>query len=345
METQTYYFKPNTTHGQANYSNDGCYLYKIVMDEKNINIYEAPPRGGSWKNYDPIPSDDKFTKRIKEVNQISELQNPYNEKLENILSDNIPIITYYRKLINYRLIQYTIGNPNQSCLGISYYKDWVYLLTFLLDMKTLNRREYLSNKVVKEVANDYDEMINDMIENNKEHDKTYKDIIKTIQEEKNELEQKHIEMKTYFQNKIKKLTDLNDELEKQNRLLKREIKIMRLTDTANEIKILEYLQSELLDKEIYLENEIKNSDRDDKDKVEILDKVKILNDLYSELDEKIRVLNVKIDPTKTAFNGEYAGSDCYICDDYCHYECSCDCHQHSDEDSEEQNVILQLSEK
>ena len=318
METQVYYFKPNLKFGETgNYSNDGCYFYKIVIDEKNINIYEAP-KSFTWKNYDPLPSDDKFIKPITEDDGLQgTLKNPYNVKLEDILSDNIPIIPYYRKIINNRLTPYNIHNAWSG--GISYNKDWCYLITFLLDMKTLNRREYLSNKEMKGMADDYDEMIKDMIENNKEHDKNYKDIIYTLQEDKNKLEQKHSEMKNYFQNKIKNLNISNDELQKLNSLLKREIKIAKLENTSNEIKALEDFKSEVLDKESYLENELKNSDENGTDKIEIS------NELYYELDEKIRVLNVKIDPTKTAFT-EYGGSDCYICDDYCHDYCSCDCH-------------------
>jgi hypothetical protein len=340
METQTYYFKPNYTYGQVNYSNDGCYFYKIVIDEKNINIYEAPPQGSSsWGNAAPLPSDDKFTKKIITKNMLAEISSA--EIDYDSLSDEVQIIPYYREHIHKRISKFdyiTLSPIGTGYCGYISFKDWSYVIEFLIDMKALNKREIIFRNIIDESVDDYKEMINEMIENNKEHNKNYKDIISKLQDEKNELEEKHSEMKNYFQNKIKNLNELNEELQKFNSLLKREIKIVRLSNTSNEIKFLEKFQNEAFDKENYLENELKNDHVDKTDKIELHDKVKFLDDLYNELDDKIRVLNVNLDPTKSAFRGELSGSDCYICDNYCHDYCSCVCHS-------EENIILNLSEK
>lgn len=348
METQFYYFMVNFKWNETgNYSNDGCYFYKIVIDEKNINIYEAP-HSFSWKNYDKLPCDDKFNKPIKSLgiklrhnrrSGVGYVEYQDDEDVIDILNDDIHIITYYREQMHRRISKYTYVDSS----WITTY-EWYSIVTFLIDMKALNQREYLSKKeIMKEIAKN-GEMINDTIEKYKNaRSDGYIEGVNICMDMKSEslikLEQKHIEMKTYFQNKIKNLNNLNEELQKLNSLLKSEIKITRLENASNEIKALEDFKSEVLDKENYLENELKNSDENGTDKVEISNKIKIINELYYELDEKIRVLNVKIDPTTSTRRGtEYAGTDCYICDDYCHYYCSCDCHD-NDIEQEEPTII------
>jgi hypothetical protein len=58
--------------------------------------------------------------------------------------------------------------------------------------------------------------------------------------------------------------------------------------------------------------------------------------MSDEIYEKIRVLKVEMNhTTSNRIKTEYHGTECYICDDYCHYDCSCDCHKNTEEDSEE----------
>ena len=330
METQVYYIHvdANWPNSGPNYANNGYHFYKIIMGKNNINIYQAP-HDFSWRNDDKLPSDDKFTCHITSLN--GSIFTDKDDKISlDVLSDNIYISDYYRDIIHKRLSPCTTRH-------ISYYYNYYYMIKFLVDMKILNKREYLSNQDMIKMSNDYTETINSMIEQNNEHDDNYKEIINVLQEQTSKLEQKHSEMKNYFQNKVKNLNISNDELEKQNSLLKREIKITRLANISNEIKILQKFTDEVLDKEIYLIDQLNNNDKTVTDKIELSNKIKILRELHDELNEKIRVLNVKIDPTKTAYNGELAGTDCYICDDYCHPSCSCDCH--TDNDSEKEAPI------
>ena len=342
METQTYYFSVNTKwpNSGPNYANNDLQFYKIAIDEKNINIYGAPhPRYNSWNNGDKLPSDDKFTNRIESIKG-SVFTNKNDEISLDILVDNIPISDYYRNIIHERILPNTYDGSYSR--EISYYYNYYYIIKFLVDMKISNKREYLSKKTEMKAIAENEEFINDMIEKYKNpRSDGYIEGWNTCMDMKSEslikLEQKHSEMKNYFQNKIKNLNVLNDELQKLNSLLKREIKIARLENASNELNILKKFEGEVLDKELYLQNELKNSDKNSRDKVEISNKIKIINELYDELAEKIRVLNVKIDPTTSTRRGtEYAGSDCYICDDYCHYYCSCDCH---DNDSEQEEPI------